>query len=105
MSRFISRAILLLLVTRMAIVPSTRPTRQPDHSPEGRVLLRYCSGPVAFRWSSSAAATGGNDPGPAADRMAAERGPSPVGPIAAVWPLMAPSPPRFLIRPPSHLLC
>src|SRR5690242_4968540 len=102
MSRFVSRALLLLLVARMAIVPPMRPTGRPDHPPQGRVLLRYCAGPAPLRWSHSVAAAGGNDPGAAAGRFAAERGPSPAGTIPTVWPLVAPSTPRFLLRPPSH---
>lgn len=105
MSRFVSRALLLLLVTRMAIVPPMRPTGRADHPPQSRVLLRYCTCPGPLRWSVSVAPAGGNDPGEASGGFAAERGPSSGETIPAFCPRVASSTPQFLIRPPSHLLC
>jgi hypothetical protein len=102
---FISRALLLLLVARMAALPPTRRMGRSDQDHPVRVLLRYCACPGSL-WSPVAVAqAGGGDPGAASGRTAAERGPSPGEASPGAWPPASPPAPGFLTRPPSHLRC
>jgi hypothetical protein len=104
-SGFVRRALLLLLVARLAVVPPTRQAGRSNDVATGRVLLRYCACASPFRWPRSAVPAGGDDPGGAVARSSAERGRRPARMASAAWPPFAPSTVSFLIRPPSRLLC
>src|SRR6516165_1045692 len=97
-SGLVRRALLLLLVARLAAVPPTRQAGRSHCVVTGRILLRDCDCASRGRWPRSA----GNDPGGAGARSSAQRGRPPAWFVSAAWPPSAPPPVAFLIRLPAR---
>jgi hypothetical protein len=101
-SAFVKRALLLLLVARLAVAPPMRQAGRSDDVVTGRILHRYCVCARQIRWPQSAVPAGRNDPSVAVAGSRTERGRPPAWMVSAAWPAPSLS---FLIRPPSRLLC